>query len=157
MPTLNDQPSADTATVATATPEPDACSGPQARVEAQAQADTGRPGAGPGGLRTRGGPARLRPAAPAALAAGTALLGDDRRRDPLRKNKVGDQVTATVARTSRTHRSGGDPAGSKVTLQVTAISASDNKSDTTGTLTLKPVSIAINGQTAADRRPRSRA
>ena len=39
------------------------------------------------------------------------------------------------------------PAGSKVTLQVTAIEESENKSDTTGTLTLKPVSIAMNGQT----------
>src|SRR5215213_6980105 len=37
------------------------------------------------------------------------------------------------------------PAGSQVTLQVTAIKESENKGDTTGTLTLKPVSIAING------------
>ncbi len=37
------------------------------------------------------------------------------------------------------------PAGSQVTLQVTAIKESENKGDTTGTLTLKPTSIAING------------
>jgi hypothetical protein len=38
------------------------------------------------------------------------------------------------------------PAGSKVNLQVTAIKPSDSKSDTTGTLTLKPVSVAIGGE-----------
>lgn len=62
------------------------------------------------------------------------------------KNKVGDQVTATVE--SDVRNSAGQvviPAGSKVTLQVTAIKESENKSDTTGTLTLKPVSIAMNG------------
>ena len=37
------------------------------------------------------------------------------------------------------------PAGSKVTLEVTAIKESENKGDTTGTLTLKPTSITING------------
>ncbi len=37
------------------------------------------------------------------------------------------------------------PAGSQVTLQVTAIKESENKGDTTGTLTLKATSIAING------------
>ena len=44
------------------------------------------------------------------------------------------------------------PAGSsfqpapKVTLKVTAIKPSENKSDKTGTLTLQPTSININGQ-----------
>jgi hypothetical protein len=55
-------------------------------------------------------------------------------------------VTATVANDVK--NSAGQvviPAGSKVTLQVTAIKESENKSDTTGTLTLKPVSIAMNG------------
>ena len=37
------------------------------------------------------------------------------------------------------------PAGRKVTLAVTAIKESENKGDTTGTLTLKPTSISING------------
>jgi hypothetical protein len=63
------------------------------------------------------------------------------------KNKVGDEVTATVA-TDVKDGSGRVviPAGSKVTLQVTAIKPSDSKSDTTGTLTLKPVSVAIGGE-----------
>jgi hypothetical protein len=62
------------------------------------------------------------------------------------KNKVGDEVTATVA--ADVKNSAGQvviPAGSKVTLTVTAIKESENKGDTTGTLTLKPTSITING------------
>jgi hypothetical protein len=39
------------------------------------------------------------------------------------------------------------PAGSKVTLKITAIKESENKSDSTGTLTVDPVSISINGAT----------
>jgi uncharacterized membrane protein len=38
------------------------------------------------------------------------------------------------------------PAGSEVALKVTAIKESENKSDTTGTLTLQPTSVTINGQ-----------
>jgi hypothetical protein len=59
---------------------------------------------------------------------------------------VGDEVTATVA--ADVNNSAGQvviPAGSKVTLTVTAIKESENKGDTTGTLTLKPTSITING------------
>ena len=65
-----------------------------------------------------------------------------------RKNNVSDQVTATVAKdikdaTGRTVI----PRAPRLTLQVTAIAPSDSKSDTTGTLTLKPVSVVVNGQT----------
>jgi hypothetical protein len=38
------------------------------------------------------------------------------------------------------------PAGSEVVLKVTAIKESENKRDTTGTLTLQPTSVSINGQ-----------
>jgi hypothetical protein len=38
------------------------------------------------------------------------------------------------------------PAGSEIALKVTAIKESENKSDTTGTLTLQPTSVSINGQ-----------
>jgi hypothetical protein len=38
------------------------------------------------------------------------------------------------------------PAGSEVVLKVTAIKESENKSDKTGTLTLQPTSVSINGQ-----------
>ena len=59
-------------------------------------------------------------------------------------------MTATVA--ADVKDSAGEvviPAGSKVTLQVTAIKESENKGDTTGTLTLKPTSISINGNSRA--------
>lgn len=63
------------------------------------------------------------------------------------KNKVGDTVTARVA-TDIKDKSGRVviPAGSQVTLKVTAIKESENKSDKTGTLTLKPSSVSINGR-----------
>ena len=38
------------------------------------------------------------------------------------------------------------PAGSEGALKVTAIKEAENKSDTTGTLTLQPTSVSINGQ-----------
>ncbi len=37
------------------------------------------------------------------------------------------------------------PAGSQVTLKITAIKVSENKSDTTGTLTIMPTAVSING------------
>ncbi len=62
------------------------------------------------------------------------------------KNKVGDEVTATIAADVK-DASGHIvlPAGSKVTLTVTAIKESENKGDTTGTLTIKPTAVSING------------
>jgi hypothetical protein len=62
------------------------------------------------------------------------------------KNKVGDTVTATVA--SDIKDNAGRvviPAGSEVVLKVTAIKVSENKSDKTGTLTLQPTSVMVNG------------
>jgi hypothetical protein len=87
------------------------------------------------------------PAAPAGLAAGTTLTVATDAEIRSNKNKVGDEVTATVANDVK-DASGRTviPAGSKVTLQVTAIKPSDSKSDTTGTLTLKPVSVAVGGE-----------
>jgi hypothetical protein len=137
---LNDQPSADTATPtppATPAPAPTAKPKPKSKPAPAAPAPT--PAAQPA-------PAPA-PAAPAALAAGTALALTTDAEIHSRKNKVGDEVTATVGKdvkdaTGRTVI----PAGSKVTLQVTGIAPSDSKSDTTGTLTLKPVSLVVNGQ-----------
>ena len=87
-------------------------------------------------------------AAAASLAAGTALNATTDAEIHSKTNKVGDQVTATIAKDVK-DASGNMviPAGSKVTLQVTAIKPSDSKSDTTGTLTLKPVSVVVNGKT----------
>jgi hypothetical protein len=56
-------------------------------------------------------------------------------------------VTATIASDVK-DRSGRVviPAGSEVTLKVTAIKESENKSDSTGTLTLQPTSVSISGR-----------
>jgi hypothetical protein len=103
-------------------------------------------------------PAAPKPAAPApapapapatvapSLAAGTAITATTDAEIRSRKNKVGDEVTATVA--SDVKDAGGRvviPAGSKVVLKVTAIKPSDSKSDTTGTLTLDAVGVEVNG------------
>src|SRR5262245_3269321 len=138
--TLNDQPAADTATPAPpATPAPAPAAKPKPKPAPTAA--TPAPSAQPA-------PAPAAAAAPAALSAGTSLAVTTDAEIHSRKNKVGDQVTATVNKdvkdaTGQTVI----PAGSKVTLQVTAIAPSDSKSDTTGTLTLKPVSVVVNGQT----------
>jgi hypothetical protein len=63
------------------------------------------------------------------------------------KNKVGDTVTATIG--SDVKDNSGRvviPAGSEVVLKVTAIKESENRSDKTGTLTLQPTSVSMNGQ-----------
>jgi hypothetical protein len=132
---LNDRPSADTATAATAMPAP-----------APAPKPTPKPKPKPAALA----PAAAAPAAPApapsSLAAGTSFSATTDAEIRSHKNKVGDQITATVAKDVKD--AAGRvviPAGSQVTLQVTAIKESENKGDTTGTLTLKPTSIAING------------
>jgi hypothetical protein len=145
---LNDQPSADTATAATpTTPAP-------AATPAPAPAPKPKPKPAPKPATTSPAPA-AQPApgpapAPAAasLAAGSSLSATTDADISSKTNKVGDQVTATIAKDVK-DASGNTviPAGSKVTLQVTAIKPSDSKSDTTGTLTLKPVSVVVNGKT----------
>jgi hypothetical protein len=84
---------------------------------------------------------------PASLAAGTSLTAATTAEIRSHKNKVGDTVTATIASDVK-DRSGRVviPAGSEVVLKVTAIKESENKSDTTGTLTLQPTNVRINGQ-----------
>ena len=99
-----------------------------------------------------------RPASPAAtapsaapasrgLAAGTALTASTTAEIRSNKNKVGDTVTANIA-TDIKDNAGRVviPAGSEVVLTVTAIKESENKSDKTGTLTLKPTAVSINGR-----------
>ncbi|HZB27928.1 MAG TPA: hypothetical protein VE282_05135 [Gemmatimonadales bacterium] len=86
-------------------------------------------------------------ATPASLGPGTSLSATTTAEIRSHKNKVGDTVTATIASDIK-DRSGRVviPAGSEVALKVTAIKESENKSDTTGTLTLQPTSVSINGQ-----------
>lgn len=161
--TLNDRPGADTAVTPpadTATPPKPAAAKP-ATPKPAAPKPKPKPAAtpAPAPSPTASSPSPSNPTtsntpapapAPAAssgsLPAGASFAATTDAEVRSNKNKVGDQVTATVE--SDVRNSAGQvviPAGSKVTLQVTAIKESENKSDTTGTLTLKPVSIAMNG------------
>jgi hypothetical protein len=134
---LNDRPTA-------STPEP----APAARTPSRPS----RPAASPTtSSPTAAAPARPAPAAPAptaaSLAAGTSLTAATTAEIRSHTNKVGDTVSAKIAADVK-DRSGRVviPAGSTVALKVTAIKESENKSDTTGTLTLQPTSVSINGQ-----------
>jgi hypothetical protein len=137
--TLNDRPSADTAIAAPApTPKPAAKPKPRPKPSAAAPAPSSAPA-----------PEAPAPApAPAArvLPAGATFTATTDAEIRSHKNKVGDTVTATVANDVKD--AAGHvviPAGAKVTLAVTAIKESENKGDTTGTLTLKPTAISVNG------------
>jgi hypothetical protein len=92
-------------------------------------------------------PTASTPSTPAGLAAGTSLTAATTAEIRSHKNKVGDTVMAKIASDVK-DKSGRVviPAGSEVALKVTAIKESENKSDTTGTLTLQPTSVSINGQ-----------
>jgi hypothetical protein len=86
-------------------------------------------------------------ASAASLAAGTSLSAATTAELRSNKNKVGDTVMAKID--SDVKDASGRvviPAGSEVALKVTAIKESENKSDSTGTLTLQPTSVSINGQ-----------
>jgi hypothetical protein len=80
------------------------------------------------------------------LAAGISLSAVTDAEIRSNKNKVGDEVTATVGNDVK--NADGVvviPAGSQITLRVTAIKPSDSKSDTTGTLQLEPTAVSIKG------------
>ena len=157
--TLNDRPGADTAAMtpapAPATPAPTPAARPAAKP---APRPAPKPAPTPTPKPTAPAPSAAQPAptsaptpspaasASASLAAGTSFTATTDAEIRSNKNKVGDEVTASIANDVK-DASGRVviPAGSKVTLQVTAIHESENKSDSTGTLTLKPTSIAING------------
>jgi hypothetical protein len=139
---LNDRPS-DTAMAtapAPATRTPSRPSRPAASASAPAPKPAA-PTAAPAPTRTA--PA----AAPVSLAAGTRLSAATTAEIRSNKNKVGDTVTATIANDVKDNAGHVViPAGSEVVLKVTAIKESENKSDKTGTLTLQPTSVSINGQ-----------
>jgi hypothetical protein len=145
---LNDRPSADTA-VATAAPAPAPEPAPPPAPKPKpkpAPNPTPKPATSPLTPASQPAPAPAPAATPRALAAGTSFSAATDAEIRSHKNKVGDEVTATVA--SDVKDAAGRvviPAGSQVTLQVTAIKESENKGDTTGTLTLKATSISING------------
>ena len=142
---LNDQPAADTAPAPTETATAPAPATPAPRPKPAAP----KPAPAPATEQPASTPAPTTAATPAAaptLAAGTTITAATDAEIRSNKNKVGDEVTATVA--SDVKDAGGKvviPAGSRVILKVTAIKPSDSKSDTSGTLTLDAVGVEVNG------------
>jgi hypothetical protein len=158
---LNDRPSADTAAATPVTPAPapaaepkpaapkpkPAPSKPKPAPAAAPAPSPSAPAASPIPTATSTPAPAAAPAAGRELASGASFSATTDAEIRSNKNKVGDEVTATVA--ADVKNSAGQvviPAGSKVTLEVTAIKESENKGDTTGTLTLKPTSVTINGK-----------
>jgi hypothetical protein len=105
-----------------------------------------RPAASPSPTPSPSAAAPPAPPASRSLSAGTTVSASTTAEISSAKNKVGDTVTATVASDIKDN-SGRVviPAGSEVVLKVTAIKVSENKSDKTGTLTLQPTSVMVNG------------
>lgn len=136
---LNDRPSESTSTPAAKTP-----SRPIRPTGSTATRSSGTTPPQPPAAR----PATPAPApTPVSLAAGTTLTAATTAEIRSDKNKVGDTVTATIANDVKDNAGNVIiPAGSSVVLKVTAIKVSENKSDKTGTLTLQPTSVSINGQ-----------
>jgi hypothetical protein len=128
--TLNDQPS-DTAVApsapATSSTKPNTPPAPKPKPTTEA-------------------PAAPRPSSSRSLAAGESFAASTSSPISSATNKVGETVTAKVA--SDVKDGSGRvviPAGSVVTLQISAIKPSDSKSDNSGTLTLAATSVSING------------
>jgi hypothetical protein len=139
--TLNDRPD----TTSTAAPAPVARSTAKPSRPATSPRTATPRAASPAASPSASAPAAA-PASSRGLAAGTALTASTTSEVRSNKNKVGDSVTATVS--SDIKDNAGNvviPAGSEVVLTVTAIKESENKSDKTGTLTLKPTAVTING------------
>lgn len=91
-------------------------------------------------------PSTSAPASGRSLASGTSFAASTGTEISSDTHEVGQTITATV---SQNVRDGAGriviPAGSEVTLRITAIRESENKSDNTGTLTLAATSVSING------------
>ncbi len=88
----------------------------------------------------------MKPATTRTLAAGESFGASTTSEITSRTQKVGETVTAKVANDVK-DGSGRVviPAGSVVTLRISAIKPSDSKSDNTGTLSLAATSVSING------------
>src|SRR5581483_1877710 len=83
----------------------------------------------------------------ASLEAGTTILARLTDSISSRRNKVGDVIRAKVTRDIRDARGRVVvPAGSVLSLKITAIHESENKSDKTGTLTLAASELTVNGR-----------
>ena len=116
---------------------------PKPKPKPAAPAARGSGSGGPAGARAGARrPGGARPRAPSLAATTDAEIRSRQEQGRRRGHRDGREPTSRTPPARSVI-----PAGSKVTLQVTAIKESENKGDTTGTLTLKPTSVAINGQT----------
>ena len=132
---LNDQPAPVAEAPAAPAPKPAAAPRPKPRPQPAAPPST-----------ETATPAPAPAAAARSLPSGTTLTATTEAEIRSHKNKVGDQVQARVAADVKDPAGRVViPAGSTVTLQITAIHESENKGDTTGTLTVKPTAVSING------------
>jgi hypothetical protein len=140
---LADRP-ADTA-FAPAPPEPTPAPPPAAKPKPKPA--TPKPDAASSTTAARPAPT-TKPAGPAALDAGRTIRAAMVDSITSRKNKAGEKVTARIAQDVK-DASGrvAIPAGSTVTLAITEIKESENKSDKTGKLKLTPESVTIAGKT----------
>jgi len=137
---------------AAATPAPAAAPAPEPTATPAAPKPKSKPAPKPAAAAPA--PAAPEPSAPAPapaaspkrLPAGVTFAAATDAEIRSNKNKVGDEVTATVS-TDVKDASGRVviPAGSQVTLKITALHESENKGDSTGTLTVKPTAVSING------------
>ncbi|MGH7518609.1 MAG: hypothetical protein ACREOC_14275 [Gemmatimonadales bacterium] len=95
-------------------------------------------------------PAPKPAAAPASLASGTVIRATMDDSISSRRNKAGETVTATTIADLKDARGRTViPAGSTITMTITAIKESENKSDKTGTLTLNVSDVTVNGKSYA--------
>jgi hypothetical protein len=135
---LNDQP------VATPAPEP----APRAAAPAVKPKPKPKPAAP--APTTAAAPAPAAAATPLVAAAGTHIAATMNDSISTAKNKVGDVVKATVASDVKDDKGRVViPAGSTISIRITALHESENKSDKTGTLTLATQDISVNGKTYA--------
>jgi len=95
-------------------------------------------------------PAAKPAAAPTSLASGTVIRARMDDSISSRRNKAGETVSATTLENLKDERGRTViPAGSTITMTITAIKESENKSDKTGTLTLSVADITVNGKSYA--------
>lgn len=131
---LNDQPPAETETETATRPEPAPPAAPRPRPRTEEPARTAAPDP-------------VEEPAPRGLAAGTSFGATMVDSISSARNKVGDVVTAKVASDVKDAQGRTViPKGSRVSFKITAIQESENKSDSTGTLTLMPGDITVGGE-----------
>lgn len=133
-------------------PAPAAAPEPAPAPQAAAPAPKPKPKPKPAAPATAAAPAPAPAPArtPLVAAAGTHITATMNDSISTRKNKVGDVIKATVATDVKDDQGRVViPAGSTVSLRITALHESENKSDKTGTLTLATQDISVNGKVYA--------